>query len=94
MLDIKYGNDRKVSLSGKWSASQTAQAQEVFDKLEDTTIVSFLNLTYISSAGLSVLLATQKRLKKQQQELILHDMNEHIREIFTYAGFDFAFRIE
>jgi anti-sigma B factor antagonist len=83
-----------VKLTGRFDASQTESAKKVFQEVVKSTHVDFENLNYISSAGLGVLLMTQKRLKSDDQELVLINLNNHIREVFRYAGFDMIFRIE
>ena len=94
MFEIKTGPENEIQLSGRFDASQTDTAKAVFNEVLKTTIVDFKNLDYISSAGLGVLLMTQKRLKASGDELIMRNMNSHIREIFRYAGFDMIFKIE
>ena len=51
-------------------------------------------LEYISSAGLGVLLKTQKRLLATGGKLRLVRLKPHLRDIFTYSGFDQLFEIE
>jgi anti-anti-sigma factor len=51
-------------------------------------------LEYISSAGLGVLLKTQKRLMGSGGRLRLAGVNRHLRDIFQYSGFDQIFEIE
>ena len=94
MFNIKIGDNGNVELAGRFDASKSKMAKDVFDEINDTTKVDFKQLYYISSAGLSILLVTQKRLKNTGRELLLFNMNSHIREIFKYAGFDMIFRIE
>ena len=86
------GNE--VLLSGRLDASQTEKAKEVLDGLNDSAIVNFKNLDYISSAGLGILFATQKRLKAVGKSLKLSNMNQHIRDVFRYARFELVFEIE
>jgi anti-anti-sigma factor len=47
----------------------------------------------VSSAGLGVLLKTQKRLGAAGG-LTLVNVNAHILDVFRYSGFDQIFRIE
>jgi anti-sigma B factor antagonist len=94
MFDIKYDKKGEIILQGRFDASQVGKAKSIFETIESTTITDFDQLDYISSAGLSVLLVTQKRLKDNGYELILKNMNKHIREVFKYAGFDMVFKIE
>ena len=94
MLDVKINEKGDVILSGRFDASQVEKAKPVFDDINTSKTVDFSNLEYISSAGLGVLLMTQKRLKDNGYQLILKNMNKHIREVFKYAGFDLIFQIE
>ena len=94
MLDIMIGEKGEVCLSGRFDASQVDKAKSVFNTIDGSKTVDFNELDYISSAGLGVLLMTQKRLKDMGHKLILKNMNKHIREVFKYAGFDMIFQIE
>lgn len=94
MFDIKNGKDNEILLLGRFDATQTEKAKTFFNTIEETCFIDFENLNYISSAGLGVLLFTQKRLQEKNEELILKNMNPHIREVFGYAGFDMIFKIE
>ena len=93
---FEIGMDRKdeIRLAGRFDATQVEKATEVFNRIQESKIVNFADLDYISSAGLSVLLKTQKRLMASDHQLILKNLNRHIREVFKYAGFDMIFKIE
>ena len=93
MFDIK-NNGGNIVLLGRFDASQTEKAREVFTGLSESAVVDFSQLDYISSAGLGVLLGAQKRLAESDKRLKLTNMNHHIREIFRIAGFDHIFEIE
>ena len=94
MLEIKIGKNSELCLTGRFDASQVDKAKSVFSTIDGSKTVDFNDLDYISSAGLGVLLMTQKRLKDMGYQLILKNMNKHIREVFKYAGFDMIFQIE
>lgn len=94
MLAISVKDDGEVVLSGRFDASQVETADAVFDRLATTTRVNFRDLDYISSAGLGVLLKTQKRLGELGHNLILTHMNKLVRDVFRIARFDLVFRIE
>lgn len=93
MLNIRINEQNEIQLDGRFDATQVDKAYEIFNQVQSSAIVNFKSLDYISSAGLGVLLKTQKRLKNRGQELVLKDLNKHIREIFKYAGFDMIFKI-
>jgi anti-sigma B factor antagonist len=93
MFEITMNEDNQAALSGRFDASQVEKASHFFEKIARTTVVNFKELDYISSAGLSVLLATQKRLSEKNQQLKLTNMSNHIRDVFKYAGFDMIFEI-
>ena len=94
MFDARLSEDGEVLLSGRFDASQVDKARSVFDRVTTTSSVDFKDLEYISSAGLSVLLLTQKRLGQTGHRLKLKNMNPHIRQVFEYARFNMIFKIE
>lgn len=93
MFEAELKNNNDIKLTGRFDASQVENAKEVFNSVTSSCEVDFTNLEYISSAGLSVLLVTQKRLSKSESSLKLTNMNKHIRDVFRYAGFDTVFEI-
>ncbi len=94
MFDISVSGDGIIKLSGRLDSNQVSMTREVLEKVGTTTTVDFAELRYISSAGLGLLLATQKRLNDKGQKLEIANMTPHIRDIFTIAGFDFIFDIK
>jgi anti-anti-sigma factor len=60
----------------------------------DSLIIDFSNLEYISSAGLRVLIATQKKLKPENIPMTIKNVNDTINEIFRMSGFDKILNIE
>jgi len=94
MFKIEKISENSIKISGRLTASDVKAADEVFDKLTESTTVDFSELDYISSAGLSVFLKTQKSLKSKNAELKLINMNKMVKEIFHYVGFDMIFNIE
>ena len=93
MFEVKQAKDG-LRLIGRLDASQVEVAREAMNRLNSSCVVDFGGLEYISSAGLGMLLAVQKRLGESGNKLRLINMNRHIREIFRMAGFDRIFVIE
>jgi anti-anti-sigma factor len=94
MLAIEHTADGQVLMAGRFDAAQCAGAQAFLDKLQGPVTLDCSRLEYISSAGLGVLLKTQKRLMGSQGGLKLAGVSRHLRDIFQYSGFDQIFEIE
>lgn len=94
MFNIEQNEKGDILLSGRFDATQEEKAKEVFGEINETCTVDFTDLSYISSAGLGILLGTQKRLIDSGKGLILKNLNNHIMVVFKYAGFDQFFKIE
>jgi anti-sigma B factor antagonist len=93
MFEIRLGEQGEVVLGGRLDAAQCDKALQFLDALPAPRVVDLAALEYISSAGLGVLLKTQKRVMAGGQGLRLVNANRHIRDIFKYAGFDRIFEI-
>jgi anti-sigma B factor antagonist len=94
MLEIHMGSNEEVVLAGRFDASQADKAKSFFQGVSEGKTVDFSHLDYISSAGLGILLATQKRLRERGQGLRLVNVNSHIRDVFHFSGFDQVFQID
>ncbi|RAP52496.1 MAG: anti-anti-sigma factor [Methanosphaera sp. rholeuAM130] len=83
--------DLMVKVEGR---IDTLTSQELEESLNnelnniDSLTLDFKNLEYISSAGLRVLIATQKKLKENDKSLTIINVNDIIKEIFRMSGFD------
>ena len=93
MLEIREGSNHDLILTGRFDASQVEKARGVFLSLSEGKTLDFSGLDYISSAGLGVLLAAQRRLSSKGQKLRLINVNSHIRDVFRFSGFDQIFEI-
>ena len=86
-------NKKKVVLyvSGRIDTNTAPELEKyIADKLEGLKemVLDFTKTDYISSAGLRVLLAAHKDLKKQKGRLIIKNPNDTIEEVFHITGFD------
>ena len=93
MFEIRLNEQGDVVLAGRLDAAQCDKALQFLDGIGAPHVIDFTGLDYISSAGLGVLLKTQKRAMAAGQGLKLVNVNKHIRDIFKYAGFDRIFEI-
>jgi anti-sigma B factor antagonist len=94
MFTIDHGPTGSVVVIGRLDAAAAPAAQAFLDKVEGTATLDCSGLDYISSAGLGVLLKTQKRLLAAGGKLRLAGVNRHLRDILGYSGFDQLFEIE
>ena len=78
-----------VKVAGRLDTT-TAPELETFLKQSiegvEKLILDFSELEYLSSAGLRILLTTQKAMNKQGK-MIIKNINETINEIFEVTGF-------
>jgi anti-sigma B factor antagonist len=93
MLSIEQLPDGKVVVAGRLDAAQAPTAQQFLDRMKGVIVLDCARLEYISSAGLGVLLKTQKRLMASAGRLRLVGLSKHLREVFQYSGFDRIFEI-
>lgn len=91
MFEAEYGSNGSIVFKGRLDAAQCEKAQAFMDDVTAATTVDFAELDYISSAGLGVLLKTQKRLIAKGAGLKIINMNNHIRDVFRYSGFNAIF---
>ena len=94
MLAIDFGATGAVVITGRLDAAQAGVAQSFLDTTNGQVTLDCSGLEYISSAGLGVLLKTQKRLLASSGKLRLTGVNRHLLDIFRYSGFDQIFEIE
>ena len=85
-----------VTLEGRLDTATSpeleAALQESLDGIEDL-VLDLSELVYMSSAGLRVLLITQKRMNRQGR-MTVKNVNETIMEIFEVTGFTDILTIE
>jgi anti-anti-sigma factor len=94
MLTIESKGPGIVALAGRLDAAESPRAQAALDAVNGVVNVDCTGLEYISSAGLGVLLKTQKRLLAGSGKLRLTGVNRHLQDIFMYSGFDQIIEIE
>ncbi|MBR3457371.1 MAG: STAS domain-containing protein [Selenomonadaceae bacterium] len=83
------GTALTLSLAGRLDAMTAPELETVVKSglsgITDLTL-DFASLDYIASAGLRVLLATQKIMKKQGKMKLVH-VNPDVKEVLEMTGF-------
>lgn len=90
------GNELKVILEGRLDTTTAPQLEEQLGAaLEGITDLKLdlEKLEYISSAGLRVLLSSQKIMNKQGS-MVITNASEEVKEIFDVTGFSDILTIE
>ncbi|MBK5914197.1 STAS domain-containing protein [Rhodocyclus purpureus] len=85
------GNAWIVAVTGKLDAVSAADYEKTVRQLiadgKTRFVVDFAELSYISSAGLRVLLSTAKQLKPVGGEVRFANLQDNVREVFEMTGF-------
>ena len=90
------GSKLNIALVGRLDTVTSPQLQEVLDSsLNGVTelVFDFAKLDYISSAGLRVLLATNKKMVKAGK-MSIRNVNDVVQEVFDMTGFADILNIE
>ncbi|MBO4547390.1 MAG: STAS domain-containing protein [Treponema sp.] len=86
----KDANKLTIELSGRLDTTTAPQLEEALasalDGVKDL-VFDFNQIQYISSAGLRVLLNTQKKISAAGGSMKLVGVNDVVREVFEVTGF-------
>jgi anti-anti-sigma factor len=88
MFEIHLGPSGDVVMAGRLDATQCEAALQFLNALPEPRVIDLRQLEYIASAGLRVLLLTQKRARGAGAAIRLINLKPQIHDIFRYAGFD------
>jgi anti-anti-sigma factor len=93
----KEKNIAVISVRGRVDALTSPDFEKHLSELikggERLILINFTDLEYISSAGLRSILATAKKLKADQGELLFTGLVGPVAEVFKISGFHTIFRI-
>lgn len=84
------GKELTIALEGRLDTTSAPELEkELGAKLDgvDSLTLEFEKLRYLSSAGLRVLLAAQKKMNAQKGSMVIKHVNEMIMEVFEVTGF-------
>ncbi len=94
----KTGEVLVVAPSGRIDSTTSDTLDQALSRAvesgERRLLVDFDRVSYISSAGLRVLLVAAKRLRAERGALVLCALGEPVRQVFDLAGFLPLFTIE
>jgi anti-sigma B factor antagonist len=70
-----------------------ADIEKVFQENFERLILDFRGVEYVSSAGLRVVITTQKKVSALGRQLELHNVNTHVKGVFDITGFSKIMKI-
>lgn len=86
-----------VSVSGRIDATTSKDLESILSDLIDRNkleiVLDLEGVTYISSVGLRVLLAAQKKVRPKKGDIKLVSLQPFVREVFEMTGFNRLFKI-
>lgn len=84
----KNGNELYISLEGRLDSTSSPDLEKEIQSLDGITslIFDFKDLEYISSAGLRLILHSQKIMNKQGR-MVVKNVRESVKDIFKITGF-------
>lgn len=90
------GKNIELVLSGRIDTTTAPELDKAIQEIignAQNLVFNFADIDYISSAGLRVLLTSQKAMNKQGSMKVIH-VNESVMEIFEVTGFSEILSIE
>lgn len=96
VVKLQEGTKLTVALTGRLDTNTAPQLEEVVKSIDDSVnelVYDFANLEYVSSAGLRVLLITQKLMANRGKFTIIN-VDESVKEVFEITGFDEILTVE
>ncbi|MCQ2414842.1 MAG: STAS domain-containing protein [Eubacteriales bacterium] len=97
IIKTKEGSKMTIALEGRLDTTTAPSLDAVVgSELGDVTelVYDFNKLEYVSSAGLRVLLLSQKTMNAKGGTMVIRNVNSDIMEVFEMTGFSSVLTIE
>lgn len=88
MLELHVETGGTVRLVGRLDAAESERTLAALERIPGPMTMECSGLEYISSAGISVIMQTWKRLNGQGSSLRLVGLTPRVRNVFGFAGLD------
>lgn len=97
LTNSKKGDILVLHLTGRLDAVSSPNAEkkvfEFIDQGERKLLFDFSGVSYLSSAGMRMLLATLKRLKNPESKLVLCQVTPNVMDVLKMSGFDHVLEV-
>ncbi len=93
----KNQSDLMIKVEGRLDTMTAPELEKKLkENLDEVTklVFDFEELVYISSAGLRVLLSTQKAMNAKKGSMVIRHVNEEVMDVFEVTGFSDILTIE
>lgn len=94
MLELNVEAGGVVRLRGRLDAAESDRALETLQRVAGPLTLECSGLEYVSSAGISVIMLTWKRLQGEGSSMKLEGLTPRVRNVFGYAGLEKVLGIE
>lgn len=96
-IEEKNENYFKIKLIGEVDIHTSGQLKEKLYKIADNKCdvrIDCKELKYIDSTGLGIFVGALKKVKENDKEIIVCNLKDNIKKLFTITGLDKLFIIE
>ncbi|MBO2518056.1 MAG: anti-sigma factor antagonist [Clostridiales bacterium] len=97
IIESLNGSELTVALNGRMDSVTAPQLEDRlstrFNEI-DSLVFDFSKLSYISSAGLRVLLGAQKTMNRKGGKMVVRNVNETVMKVFVITEFTDILTIE
>jgi len=88
----------KISVEGEMDINTYKKVKDKLNAIIDEGSIDieldFKNLSYIDSTGIGVLIGILKKLKKNEQSLVIKNARDNIKRLFSITGLDKIFILQ
>jgi len=98
LIEEVLSDSVKISLNGEMDICSSNEIKEKIYSIVDTNkkdiFIDCKDLNYIDSTGLGIFVATLKRAKKYEKKVVILNLKDNIKKLFTITGLDKVFQID
>lgn len=97
MAEEILSNSVKVTLNGEIDIYTSNELKEKLYSIVDTNqkdlIIDCKELNYIDSTGLGIFVGALKKAKQYEKKIVIVNLKDNIKKLFTITGLDKVFQI-
>jgi len=98
MIEEVLSDSVKITLNGEIDIYTSNELKEKLYNLVDTNkkdlIIDCKELDYIDSTGLGIFVGALKKAKQYEKKVVIMNLKDNIKKLFTITGLDKVFQID